>query len=126
MQRITFALLAAGGALALGPAQAQPADPMAGYYGNRLKIELASGYWSGVRVFSPDHTFRDAFDAEGQKGTAKGRWTIEDGKICVLADEPGAARFCNLGLGKKVGDKWIDHDPYTGNEVRFTLEPGPK
>lgn len=114
----------ASAALAAAAAAAQPGDPMAGFYGNHLKIQLTSGYWNGVRVFSPDHTFRDAFEAEGQKGTAKGRWTVENGKICVLGDEPGAKQFCNLGLGKKVGDQWTDHDPYTGNEVRFTLEAG--
>jgi hypothetical protein len=126
MTRIKQPALVAGLlSLAAVASIAQPApDPMAGYYGNHLKIELTSGYWTGVRVFSPDHSYRDAYDAEGEKGTATGHWSVEDGKICTKADESDAKRFCNLGLGKKPGDTWMDADPYTGNPVRFTLEAG--
>jgi hypothetical protein len=122
MTRIGLAALAA--ALLAGAAAGQAADPLAGYYGHILKIELTAGYWTGLRAFSPDHTYRETYDAEGEKGAAVGHWTIENGKICTLADEPDAKRFCNLGLGKKVGDTWMDADPYTGNRVRFTLETG--
>jgi hypothetical protein len=115
------AALLAGGAVA---ATAAEPDPMAGFYGARLKIEITSGGdYRGVRTFSADHTFRDTFTDDGLAGSAVGRWTIEDGKICVRADAPGARKYCNPGLGKKVGDTWTDEDPYTHNPVRFTLEP---
>lgn len=126
MARIERAALAAGVAALLTTAAAgQTADPMAGFYGHRLKIELTAGYWTGVRVFAPDHTYRDSYDAEGEKGVTFGRWTVEDGKICTIAHEPDAKRFCNLGLGKQPGDTWTDSDPYTGNRIRFSLEAGP-
>jgi hypothetical protein len=55
----------------------------------------------------------------------RGTWTIEDGKICTsagksLGDER-TAKYCNLGLGKHLGDAWRDSDPVTGNVVLFRL-----
>jgi hypothetical protein len=110
--------------LMAGLAAAQP-DPMTGYYGARLTIDITQGGdYHGVRVFARDHTYRDTFSDEGLSLQARGRWSLEDGKVCTLADTPGARKYCNVGLGKKVGDSWTDADPYTGNPVRFTLEPG--
>jgi hypothetical protein len=122
---IRFAMLTGLAAAAALSAGAAEPDPMAGYYGARLQIDLSSGGdYHGIRVFSRDHTYRDTFRDEGVEGTAVGKWTLEDGKLCTLAAGAGAMKYCNLGLGKKVGDSWQDSDPYTGNPVRFSLQPG--
>lgn len=108
-------------ALACGPAAAQspaPADPMAGFYGNTLSI--SAPYFAAKRYYAPDHTYRDT----GDDGDVLGTWTIEDGKICVTPQQPDARRYCNVGLGRHTGDRWVDRDPFTNNEVRFSLEAG--
>jgi hypothetical protein len=112
---LTSALLVAAGAAAAQPA---PADPVAGYYGNTLKIE--SGGPKELRFFEADHTFRDRV----RGNVVPGVWTIEGDRICT--QHPHASKFCNLGLGKVAGDSWIDHDPYTGSELRFSLIAGRK
>lgn len=105
--------------LACTPAAAQPQpDPMAGYYGATLTI-VAKGF-KQQRFFEPDHSFRDRSRGKVTPGT----WAIEGDKICT--QEAGGSRFCNLGLGKTAGESWVDHDPYTGNEVKFSLVEGRK
>jgi hypothetical protein len=97
--------------------QAKP-DPLAGFYGNTLRIEVQD--YRGLRFFEPDHTYHDRV----RGAVVKGSWTVDGDRICIQS--PGAARFCNLGLGKKAGEMWVDKDPYTGNQVTFTLEAGRK
>jgi hypothetical protein len=112
------AVLALAPALALAAA---PADPMAGFYGNTLRIELPGQDYLAYRRFAPDHTYVD----EGSEGEVHGTWAIEKDRICVTA-QGSTTRYCNLGLGKAPGDTWTDHDPYTFNEVVFTLTAGPR
>ncbi len=97
--------------------QAEP-DPLAGFYGNTLRIEVQD--YRGFRFFEPDHTYHDLVRGNAVKGS----WAVEGDRICTQSS--GAARFCNLGLGKSVGETWLDKDPYTGNEVKFTLQAGRK
>lgn len=92
------------------------ADPLAGYYGNTLRIAVQD--YRGLRFFEPDHTYHDRVRGQVFNGT----WTIEGDRICTQS--PGFNRFCNLGVGKVSGDKWIDRDPYTGNRVSFALTVG--
>ena len=114
-------LLIAGGPAA---AQAPPADPMADFYANKLVISVAT-YWTADRYFAPDHTYRDEVTDEAGQSRASGTWTLEDGKVCITRTQPEPdQRYCNLGPGHRVGDRWTDRDPYTSNEVRFSLEPG--
>ena len=93
-------------------------DPLAGYYANTLRIEVQD--YRGLRFFEPDHTYRDRVRGK----LIKGSWSVDGGRICTQST--GAAKFCNLGLGKTAGETWLDKDPYTGNEVKFTLEAGRK
>ena len=93
-------------------------DPLAGFYGNTLRIEVED--YRGLRFFEPDHTYRDLVRGK----TVRGSWTVEGDRICTQSS--GAARFCNLGLGKTAGEMWLDRDPYTGNQVTFTLDAGRK
>jgi hypothetical protein len=97
--------------------QAEP-DPLAGFYSNTLRIEVQD--YRALRFFEPDHTYHDLVRGK----VVKGSWTVEGDHICT--QQPGTARFCNLGLGKTAGEMWLDKDPYTGNEVRFALEAGRK
>ena len=108
--------------MAASPAAAE-ADPMAAFYGNRLVIQ-AGPYWSAERRHAPDHTYRDQVVDDGYDRDVSGTWTLEDGKVCITQVKPEPdRRYCNLGPGHKLGDAWTDRDPYTGNEVRFRLEP---
>ena len=91
-------------------------DPLAGFYGNTLRIEVQD--YRGLRFFEPDHTYHDR--VRGQ--VFQGSWTVEGDRICTQS--PGFNRFCNLGVGKTLGEKWLDRDPYTGNKVTFALTPG--
>ena len=93
-----------------------PPDPLAGFYGNTLRIEVQD--YRGLRFFEPDHTYHDR--VRGQ--VFQGSWTVEGDRICTQS--PSFNRFCNLGVGKTPGEKWLDSDPYTGNKVTFTLTPG--
>ncbi len=93
-----------------------PPDPLAGFYGNTLRIEVQD--YRGLRFFEPDHTYHDR--VRGQ--VFQGSWTVEGDRICTQS--PSFNRFCNLGAGKTPGEKWLDSDPYTGNKVTFTLTPG--
>ncbi|MGZ3275419.1 MAG: hypothetical protein ACXU82_16160 [Caulobacteraceae bacterium] len=93
-------------------------DPLSGYYTNTLRIEVQD--YRGLRFFEPDHTYRDRVRGR----LLKGSWSVDGDRICTQS--PGAAKFCNLGLGKAAGETWLDKDPYTGNEVKFTLEAGRK
>ena len=102
---------------------AQAADTgMDGFFAGTLKITVPSPEYPylAFRQFSADHTY---VDQEGGN-LFHGSWAIEGDRICT--QRPGAQRYCNLGLGRKVGDSWTDKDPYTGNEVDFELTPDRK
>jgi hypothetical protein len=128
MHRIAF--LAVLGSLALtGPpasaaAQVDEAAAMRDFFAGTLEIDVPAGGWSAKRYYAPDHTYRET----GADGEVRGTWTIENGKICAspakaLGDER-AAKYCNLGLGKHVGEAWRDRDPVTDNVVFFRLTAG--
>lgn len=110
-------LLTASATAGFAQPQGQP-DQLAGFYGNTLRIE-AQGFRE-LRFFEPNHTFRNRVRNKVLTGT----WSIEGDRICTQA--AGAAKYCNLGLGKTPGEAWVDRDPYTGNEVRFALVEGRK
>jgi hypothetical protein len=112
--------LACGGSQAAAPHEAAQ---MHDFFGATLEIDVPNGAWSAKRYYAPDHTYRET----GDGGDVHGIWSIEDGKICATQANapPGRpARYCNVGLGKKLGDMWKDADPVTGNLVLFSLKPG--
>jgi hypothetical protein len=118
----TAALLGAG-----PPAVAQPADEaqsMRDFFAGTLEIDVPASNWSAKRYYAPDHTYRET----GADGEVRGAWSIENGKICTTAGkalgDDRAAKYCNLGLGKHIGETWQDRDPVTDNAVLFRLTSG--
>jgi hypothetical protein len=112
------ALLAGSQVVAQGaPGAAAGASGMDAFFVGTLQIEVPNTYnpYFAQRQFSPDHTYVDLEDGKLFHGT----WAIKDGKICTTRDS--GKTFCNLGVGHIAGDEWVDKDPYTGNEVDFTL-----
>ncbi|HZZ31001.1 MAG TPA: hypothetical protein VFE10_03320 [Phenylobacterium sp.] len=123
------ACLVAGAALTClpTPLAAQPAEEaqaMAGFFAGTLEIDVPAANWSAKRYFAPDHTYRET----GADGELRGAWAIEKGKICTSPGKPlgedRMPKYCNLGLGKHIGDSWKDSDPVTDNAVMFKLSPG--
>ncbi|HEX2815969.1 MAG TPA: hypothetical protein VHN39_06230 [Phenylobacterium sp.] len=113
--------LSASGAVAQAP-PANEAAAMHDFFGAALQIDLPGGEWSAKRYYAPDHTYRE----HGSGGEVHGVWSIENGKICAAQADPpegSPARYCNVGVGKKLGETWRDTDPVTGNTVTFTLKP---
>jgi hypothetical protein len=131
---IKLATCALAAALLTGEARAQQPNPaetaaMHDFWGAALEISVPweSGGGTSVitRYYAPDHTYRET----NEVGEAHGRWSVEGGKICATRADPPpgvVARYCNIGVGKKLGDKWQDTDPVTGNAVFFWLQPAPK
>ena len=118
---LALALLASG-ARAQGAPATNEAAAMHDFFGAVLEIDVPNGSWSAKRYYAPDHTYREV----GDGGVVHGTWVIEGGKICATRADPPEdqpARYCNLGLGKKLGEMWQDADPVTGNTVFFTLKP---
>jgi hypothetical protein len=125
----SFGLLAASAVLACAsaPAAAQSANEakaMRDFFAGTLDIDTPAGNWSAKRYFAPDHTYRET----GSDGEVRGTWAIENGKICTTAGKPlgddRAAKYCNTGLGKHIGETWRDSDPVTDNAVMFKLSAG--
>jgi hypothetical protein len=117
------AMVLATGAGAQAAAPADEAAAMRDFFTGTLEIDLPAVAWSTKRYFAPDHTYRET----GSDGDARGTWLIEDGKVCVMPEKQlpdRAPRYCSLGPGKTVGDKWSAADPVTGNLVLFDLEAG--
>jgi|GEM_PF-5817482 len=117
-------------ALLLGAAAAAPTAvggddaAMADFFKGTLEIDVpAGGPWSAKSYLSPDHTFRMV----GTDGEVRGTWAVRDGKLCTTSNaDPGPDKlktYCNVGVGKKLGEAWKDADPVTGNLV-FRLVPG--
>jgi hypothetical protein len=128
MHRIAFLAALSSLAIAGQPTRAAPptdeAAAMHDFFAGTLEIDVPAGNWSAKRYYAPDHSYRET----GADGEVRGTWAIEDGKICVapakaLGDER-AAKYCNLGLGKHLGEAWRDNDPVTGNLVLFRLTAG--
>jgi hypothetical protein len=125
MRRVTgvvVALLAGG--FGMNVRAEVPADPVAAFYGATLEIENIEG-WYAKRYLNPDRTFTQT----GSDGAVKGTWAVEGGKLCATQQTPPPApdrarTYCNVGPGHKVGDKWEDSDPVTGNVIYFSLHPG--
>jgi hypothetical protein len=111
--------------LLLGGSPAANDAPMADFFKGTLEIDVpAGGPWSAKSYLSPDHTFRSI----STDGPSHGTWEVRDGKLCTTTDQPppGPDRlktYCNLGVGKKLGEMWRDTDPVTGNTVLFRLAP---
>jgi len=108
-------------------AAAQPTgdtQAMADFFTGTLEIDVLAGNWSAKRYVAPDHTYREV----GGDGEIKGTWAIQNGKICTTASSPlgdnRAKTYCNLGLGKHIGESWPDSDPVTDNAVMFRLQAG--
>ena len=117
------ASLLASGAVAQPKPPADDAAAMGAFFANTLEIDLPAVPWSTKRYFAPDHTYRET----GNDGDVRGTWLIEDGKVCVIAEKQlpdRAPRYCSLGPGKTVGDKWSAADPVTDNLVLFNLRSG--
>jgi hypothetical protein len=117
-------LVAGAAPHAVHAAQSDEAAQMAAFFKSTLEIRTAAGDWSAERYMEADHTYRE----RGSDGELRGAWRIENGKICTTPGKPlgddRAATYCNIGLGKKVGDAWNDQDPVTGATVMFKLKPG--
>jgi len=114
---VCLAVIALAGSQGL--AQAGDADAgMDAFYAGTLQIEVPGAYapYFAQRQFSADHSYVDLEDGK----LFRGSWAIRDGKICTTRDG-GGKTFCNLGVGHEAGEAWTDKDPYTGNEVDFTL-----
>lgn len=108
-------------ALILAAALAAPADPMAGFYGNTIRIEVPAAFYVAVRHIDPDGGWSDP--DRGQRG----RWQIENGQVCSWQTEPAIQnprRYCYAPVPRKVGDQWESTDPDTGNLVIQTLVAG--
>jgi hypothetical protein len=116
---LTLAVTTAAIAQTEPPPAAQDETGMADFFKGSLNITLpAFKKYRVTRQFAADHTYVDLERGKPVPGT----WTLENGKICT--QRPAAQRYCNTGLGKKIGDTWQDKDPYTGNEVDFALVAG--
>ena len=119
-----LAFLAAAGLTGSATAATKPPEAgMETYFANTLEIGVPAAMWSTSRYFERDHTYRDV----GDGGEARGRWSIEDGKLCVVPERPLKPewnRFCNLPLDRKPGNAWLTTDPYTENTVMLKLAPG--
>ena len=121
----TALLLSAVAALPLMATAQQPSNDaaaMAGYFGATLTISIPDMY-SAKRWFKPDHTYTET----GDDGDVHGTWSIKDGKVCTTQSQEYIDRlkeYCNLGVGKKAGETWLDKDPLTGNRITFTLVAG--
>jgi hypothetical protein len=129
MFRLAPSLIGAGLLiLAAPPVRAAPAADdalMADFFKGTLEIDVpAGGPWSAKSYLSPDHTFRMV----GTDGEVRGTWAVKEGKLCTTSDrDPGPDQlktYCNVGVGKHLGESWKDNDPVTGNLVLFRLVAG--
>jgi hypothetical protein len=125
----TLAILALGLAVAAPAlADAPPGDEavvMRDFFSGAWEVDVPAGDWSAKYFLAPDHTYRET----GSDGAVRGKWVLEEGKICTTPDNGPAApdrlpRYCNKGAGKHAGEQWTDVDPVTGNTVFFTLKAG--
>jgi hypothetical protein len=116
---LAAAAILAGAAAPVAEAAMQP------YFGAELQIDNLEGYHTRLHL-APDHTYTET----GSDGPVAGTWALEDGKLCIAQKTPPPPpdrlpRYCNVGAGHKVGDKWRSTDPVTGNPIFFYLAPGP-
>jgi hypothetical protein len=123
LQLVTALLLAASAPQGTAQAAPDPADPMAGFYGNTVTIAVPSGYYYARRYIDPDGTWREP------RGSAwiKGVWRIEGGQVCNWQTEPAVQNprhYCYAIIARKAGDKWETTDPDSGNLVYQEIVPG--
>jgi hypothetical protein len=100
-----------------------PSDPMAGFYGNTLSVDVPAGFYSARRFIDPDGTWREPHGSDWIRGV----WRIEGGQVCSWQTEPPVHQprhYCYPVTARKVGDRWVTTDPDTGNPVYQSLEPG--
>jgi hypothetical protein len=109
--------------LLLGAGAAQSPDPMAGFYGNTVTIDVPAGYYSARRFVDPDGTWREPRGSDFVRGV----WRIEDGQVCSWQTDPpvqNPRHYCYPAVARKVGERWTTIDPDTGNTVYTAIEPG--
>jgi len=118
-------LVASGAANAQTPAAPDEAALMRDFLSGTWEVDVPAGNWSAKYFLAADHTYRET----GSDGPVRGKWVVENGKICTTPDNGPAApdrlaRYCNKGAGRRAGEQWTDEDPVTGNTVFFTLKAG--
>jgi hypothetical protein len=80
---------------------AASAGTLESFFGNTVTATL--GDQSTVLLYNEDGTFADGAGATG-------KWAIEDGNICHVADADSAKSCSPLPEGKAVGDTWETTD----------------
>lgn len=124
MSSVVVAGLLIGGIANGASAAPEPgSDPVGAFYGATVEIDNLEG-WFALRRLNPDGSFTQT----GSDGEVRGTWAVRDGKLCTTQETPApppdrARTYCNLGPGHKLGDRWDDRDPVTGNPIYFTLKP---
>ena len=105
---------------ARGATLGQPDEPV---FGNTITIDIP-GVYTARRYIDPDHSWRQTSDG----GDSHGTWTIDGDKICFTQIEPvpDASRppECPSNSPHRLGDRWINIDPVTGNTVNIGLVAG--
>jgi len=128
---VLTALLGAAPFLCVAPAaRAQtPASPaeiaqLGDVFVGTLEIDVPAGGSAVKRYFAKDHTYRDT----GTEGDNTGTWRLDGDRVCTQQTDPPvlAPPYCNMGLHRKLGERWTVSDPVTTNTVIFTLAPGRK
>ena len=98
----------------------QPDEPV---FGNTITIDIP-GVFTARRYMDPDHSWRQTSDS----GDSRGTWQVVGDKLCFTQIEPvpDASRpaECPPNSPHKLGDKWINIDPMTGNTVDIQLVAG--
>ena len=117
---IATVLIAAAAPIAAHAAPDE-ATALVGYFGNTVVITIGKDYRQ-IRYVDPDHSYRE----RGSDGEIKGTWDYDGARVCTLQTEPVdlVSKYCNMGLGHKVGDTWTVSDPLTANQVTFQLIAG--
>ena len=122
------ALLLASGAGNQARAQtasaADDAAAMRAFFANTLEIDVPAGDWSAKYFLAANHTYRETGDDGDARGPGWSKTARSARPPTSGGRRPRKPRYCSLGPGKVVGDKWSAPDPVTGNTVFFTLKAG--
>ena len=106
-------------ACALPAAASAQDNPMQGAFGNTIVSVQPDGVTTRTYV-DLDGTYRSVTDG----AEVTGRWHVDKGMICYLAEQPApAAELCALGPKKKVGSKWRIYLP-DDTSVKVSIEEG--
>ena len=110
-----FSILLAGSLLSAGPSLAQTTPGNADTY-----REIVA---HGVVMVFPDFEIDVAFKPDGtftaMKGASKGKWRIEDDKLCSTPDETLMETCAVYPAGKKSGDTFVIPAPRQDVTVRI-------